>query len=406
MPRSAASWRRIALTRRSSELLAARPGVDERHEAEADRELERVDADLGHRFVRLGQRRLAAARAGGVGVGGARQPVAHDPGDRAEDPRDQQEGKLRQAGDQREQADRAGGDERRLALTEDLAGDVRAEVAVGGGAGDDDAGGDRDQQRRDLRGETVADGQQRVLVGGFAEAEVALEHADDDPADEVDAGDDQRRHGVAFDELGGAVHGAVEVGLARDVRASLARLLVGDQAGVEIGVDRHLLAGHRVEREARADLGDAPGAVGDDDELDHDEDQEDHEADDDVAADDEFAEGLDDAAGVAGGEDQARHRHVDREPEHRGQQQQARERREVERLAEVHRGRDDRERAGDVERDQQAQQRRGQRHDEHRHDHHDRHGREQVCVAQQPAHAGAAHDAILLLASAVRPASR
>ncbi len=108
-----------------------------------------------------------------------------------------------------------------------------------------------------------------------------------------------RRHRVAFDELGGAVHRAVEVGLLGDLRAPRARLVVADQAGVEVGVDRHLLAGHRVEREARADLGDAPGAVGDDDELDHDEDQEDDEADDHVAADDEFAERLDDAAGVA-----------------------------------------------------------------------------------------------------------
>ena len=152
------------------------------------------------------------------------------------------------------------------------------------------------------------------------------------------AGDDHRRHGVAFDELRGAVHGTVEVRLAGDLRAALARLVVADQAGVEVGVDRHLLAGHRVEREARADLGHAPGAVGDDDELDHDEDQEDHQADDHVAADDEFAERLDDAARVAGGEDQARDRHVDRQAEHRRQQQQAGEGGEVERLAEVHRG--------------------------------------------------------------------
>ena len=93
---------------------------------------------------------------------------------------------------------------------------------------------------------------------------------------------------VALDELRGAVHRAVEVGLAGDLRAPCARLIVGDQAGVQVGVDRHLLAGHRVEREARADLGDASGAVGDDDELDHDQDQEDDEADDDVAADDEL----------------------------------------------------------------------------------------------------------------------
>ena len=75
-----------------------------------------------------------------------------------------------------------------------------------------------------------------------------------------------------------------------------ARLVLGDLAGVEVGVDRHLLARHGVEGEARPDLGHAAGTGGDDHELDDDEDQEDDEADDDVAADDEAAEGRDDLA--------------------------------------------------------------------------------------------------------------
>ncbi len=61
---------------------------------------------------------------------------------------------------------------------------------------------------------------------GFAEAEIHLQHAHDDPADEVDRGDDERRHRVSLDELRGAVHGAVEVGLAPDLRAPLTRLVV------------------------------------------------------------------------------------------------------------------------------------------------------------------------------------
>ena len=48
-----------------------------------------------------------------------------------------------------------------------------------------------------------------------------------------------------------------------------------------------------------ADLGDAAGAVGDDDELDDHQDHEDDQADDQRAADDEVAEGLDHLAGVA-----------------------------------------------------------------------------------------------------------
>ena len=64
-----------------------------------------------------------------------------------------------------------------------------------------------------------------------------------------------------------------------------------DGAGLQVGVDGHLLARHRVQGEARGDFGDAAGAVGDDHELDDDQDQEDDDADDEVAADHEVAEG-------------------------------------------------------------------------------------------------------------------
>ena len=62
-----------------------------------------------------------------------------------------------------------------------------------------------------------------------------------------------------------------------------------DQAGREIGVDRHLLAGNGVEGEARADFGDTRRALGDDEEIDRDQDEEDDDADDEIAAHDETA---------------------------------------------------------------------------------------------------------------------
>ena len=100
-----------------------------------------------------------------------------------------------------------------------------------------------------------------------------LQNADRDAAEEVDEHDHDRRDRVALDELRRAVHRAVEVGFLGDLRRRRLRFVVGDQAGVEVGVDRHLLAGHRVEREAGADLGHATGTVRDHDELDHDEDR-------------------------------------------------------------------------------------------------------------------------------------
>ena len=127
-----------------------------------------------------------------------------------------------------------------------------------------------------------------------------LPDADDEAADEIDEQDQDRRDRVAAHELAGAVHGAEEIRLVRHLLAPAHRLFLVDEAGVEIGVDRHLLAGHAVEHEARGDLGDAARALGDDDEVDDDQDGEDGDADRVIAADDEGAEGFDDAARGAG----------------------------------------------------------------------------------------------------------
>ena len=63
-------------------------------------------------------------------------------------------------------------------------------------------------------------------------------------------------------------HRAEEAALVLEVLAAFARDGLVDQAGTEIGVDRHLLARHGVEVEARRHFGDAAGALGDDDEVD------------------------------------------------------------------------------------------------------------------------------------------
>ena len=90
---------------------------------------------------------------------------------------------------------------------------------------------------------------------------------------------------------------AVEVGLAPDPLAPRPRLALVDDAGVQVGVDRHLAAGHRVEGEPRRHFRDAHRAVVDDEELDRDEHEEHDDADDEVAADDELAERHDHVAG-------------------------------------------------------------------------------------------------------------
>jgi len=88
----------------------------------------------------------------------------------------------------------------------------------------------------------------------------------------------------ALHELHGAVHRAEELRLAVELGAPVAGFVQVEGSSSEVGVDGHLLAGHGVEGEAGGDLGDALGALGDDQELDDGQDEEDDHADHEVAA--------------------------------------------------------------------------------------------------------------------------
>ena len=218
-----------------------------------------------------------------------------------------------------------------------------------------------------------------------------LQHADQQPADQVDHRDHDAGDRVAAHILARTVHRAVELGFLRHLGAALARLGLADQSGVEVGVDRHLLARHRVEREARADFGDAPGALGHDDEVDHGQDHEHHHADQVVAADQEMAEGLDHLArrirpGVAVGQHHPGRGHVERQPQHGGHQQHGREGHELQRAHRVERRQQHDDRQRDVEAEEDVEDERRHRQDHQRQDHHDQARRGQrlaVHAAQQ-----------------------
>ena len=163
-----------------------------------------------------------------------------------------------------------------------------------------------------------------------------------------------------------------------------------DQAGREIGVDRHLLAGHGIQSEAGRDLGDAARALGDHDEVDDHQDREDDDADDEVAAHDEAAEGLDDVAGgggalVAVGQDQPGRCQVEGKADHRRQQQHGREGVEVEGLLDEQRGQQDHHREGDRERQADVEEPARQRQDEHHQHRHHCQREDDVAVAHRDA---------------------
>jgi hypothetical protein len=101
---------------------------------------------------------------------------------------------------------------------------------------------------------------------------------------------------MAADEFRGAVHRAEEGAFVLERLAAGARREFIDQAGRQIGIDRHLLARHGVQVEARRDLGDAAGALGDHDEVHDHQDREHDDPDDEIAAHHEVAERLDDVS--------------------------------------------------------------------------------------------------------------
>ena len=96
-------------------------------------------------------------------------------------------------------ADGRGGHTEYPSILKQLRPQVAAETAtvIGDRPSHDDARGHRDQQRRDLRDESIANREERKLADGLTEGQALLEDADGDPTDQVDHDDDDRCDGVA-----------------------------------------------------------------------------------------------------------------------------------------------------------------------------------------------------------------
>jgi hypothetical protein len=226
-----------------------------------------------------------------------------------------------------------------------------------------------------------------------------LDDADQDAADDVDAGDDQAGDRVALHELAGAVHGPEEGRFLLQVLAALLGGVLVDQAGRQVGVDGHLLAGHGVQGEAGRDFRDPARTLGDDHEVHHHQDDEDDHPDDEVALHHQVAERLDDGAGavrafLAVAEDQACRGDVEAQAIEGRDQQDGRERGEFQRFADQHRRHQDQHRPGQRDRQQQVQQERRDRQDQQDDDAHDAQGQAHFAAQDpRPQRAGARHRA-------------
>ena len=120
-----------------------------------------------------------------------------------------------------------------------------------------------------------------------------LKHADQEAGDDVDGHDQNGGQGIALTEARRAIHRAAEFRLARHPLPACFGLCLIDDAGVQIGIDRHLLAWHGIESKAGRDLRRTHGAMGNDQELNGDQGQEEDEANDVIAANHELTKGFD-----------------------------------------------------------------------------------------------------------------
>ena len=210
----------------------------------------------------------------------------HGSGQKGED----QQRKARQKADAEQQQSRH---VKRLGEVRQLVKDRLVRRAARAAFGHDQTGRQRHHQRRNLAHQPVPDGQRGKDVKGIAHAHAALHDTDQDATNDIDQRDNQPRHRIAAHEFRGTVHRAEERAFVFQFLTAAPRLVFVDQPCAHIGINRHLLAGHRIQREAGGDFGDTGRTLCNHDEVDDDQDGKDHHSDDEVARHDELGETLD-----------------------------------------------------------------------------------------------------------------
>ncbi|MNM74661.1 hypothetical protein D3C81_864250 [compost metagenome] len=225
-----------------------------------------------------------------------------------------------------------------------------------------------------MRHQTVTNGQQGVHLAGVGKAHVVLEDTNGHAADQVDEQNQQTGDGVTAHELAGTVHGTVELSFLGHFRTTGLGLVLVDQAGVEVGVDGHLFAGHCIEGETRAHLRNPPGTLGHHDEVDDHQNRENHYTHYVVTADHHLTEGLDHLTGSGVAVLTVEHHHprgsdVQRQPQQRRHQQNGRKHREIQRPQGVHADQQHYDGQGNVEGEKHIEQERRNR--QHHHCQHD-----------------------------------
>ena len=127
-----------------------------------------------------------------------------------------------------------------------------------------------------------------------------LQHPDPQSSQDVDKNNQQRGNGITTDKFAGTVHGSVKVCFLGNGLPALPRFPFVNNSRIEIRIDTHLPARHRIQSKPGGDFRDAGGAFGDHDKINNDENGKDHNANCVISPDHKFAEHANDFTGGGG----------------------------------------------------------------------------------------------------------
>ena len=198
---------------------------------------------------------------------------------------------------QTQQAQHATRNEQRALVAAHLLGQLLRKVVFGGHARYQNTRRRRNDQGRHLRHQTIANGERAVQGKRFAEAQVVRNHPDDQAANQIDDQNQDASNGIAPHKLRRTVHRAKKVSLLRHLGPPLLGFLLLDEARIQVGIDGHLLAGHRIQGKTGRNLRHPARTLGNHHKVDDgDQDKNDHPYRE-IAPNEELAKSLNHLAG-------------------------------------------------------------------------------------------------------------
>ena len=118
-------------------------------------------------------------------------------------------------------------------------------------------------------------------------------------SNKIDRRNDQTCRGISLNVLGRTIHGTEECSLILNLLSAFLRLLIRNGSCIQIGIDRHLLTGHGIERKTCRHLGYSLGTFVDHDHLDQYQHDENDYADDQITSADKVTERGNNITGIS-----------------------------------------------------------------------------------------------------------